>query len=295
MKEAFDDKIVKWFCVIVAIIFGFLCVYPMYYCLIYALSSPEQIRIDGIPYIIPRGFTLENFQNLFKSNGLISAFLMSALRTFIGTVTSVVFTAVVAYPLSKKNLVFRKLYMILLVISMYVSGGLIPYYITLNKLQLIDNFGVFIIPSLFSVFNAILMLNYYRDIPDALEESAKMDGATDWKVFTKIIFPLSKPVMAVVALFNGVYHWNDFFAPAYFVPTNDSITTLPVILYDVVAKQSGIEALRKSMGAGIIPSMEILVSLKYTTMIASVLPIILIYPFLQKYFVKGIMVGSVKG
>ncbi|MCX7843665.1 MAG: carbohydrate ABC transporter permease [Clostridia bacterium] len=292
-KNTFEDKFVKLISITITFLTILLTLYPLYYTLIYALNLPSDIRDNGYVYIIPRKISFDSFKSIFSQTRLYSALMMSVMRTILGTVTSVFFTAMVAYPLSKKYLVFRKFYLRFNIITMYFSGGIIPFYMVLKNLNLLSNFLVYIVPMLFSVFNAILFINFFMDIPEALEESAKIDGAGDFYIFIKIFIPLSAPIIATVSLFNGVAHWNDFFYPTYFIVGREDLYTLPVILFKIISQAQGAEMVRKMLGlnsAGI----EVFNSIKYATMFVSILPIALVYPMLQKFFIKGMMLGSVK-
>jgi putative aldouronate transport system permease protein len=230
---------------------------------------------------------------VFVKKELFMAFKVTLLRTIIGTVTSVFFTAIVAYPLSKRKLAFRKIYLRVGIITMYFWGGLIPFYLVLRSLDLLDKFIVYIIPGLFSFFNAILFIKFFSELPDALEESAKIDGANDLFIFFKIIIPLSGPIIGTISLFNGVAHWNAFFDAAYYT-NNPKLQTLQCILYKIISQSEGAEMMRRMMG-GKDANTSSIDAIKYATMIVSIVPITIMCPFLQKFFIKGMMLGAIKG
>jgi putative aldouronate transport system permease protein len=188
----------------------------------------------------------------------------------------------------------------MMIIAMYVSGGLIPIFILYKNLKLFNTFWVYIIPNLLSVFNAIIMMNYFRDIPEALEESARIDGANDLQIFSRIILPVAAPIFATIALFSGVMHWNSWFDSAYFV-TNKKLKTASYILMELI-NRANLTSVNGGMNAAAEMKAQTMAERTYTaetirmaTMIVVVIPIICVYPFLQKYFVKGMMVGSIKG
>ncbi len=288
-----EDYIINTTCTILAAIVLLATLYPFYYCLINSFNIGTDAQKGGI-YFFPRQFTLDNYKIVFEYNTLAQTFMMTVLRTILGTATGIFFTAMVAYGLSQKHLLFRKTYSILGIITMYFSGGLIPYYLLLNKIGLINNFLVYIIPALYSVFNALLFMAFFRDIPESLKESARLDGANDFYIFLKVILPVSKPVLATLALFVGVGHWNDWFAPAFFM-TNEKMITLPVLLIRMVADTETQQKLNDAvtLSGGQMRSVT-LEAVRFATMIIAVFPITLVYPFIQKYFVQGMMVGAIK-
>ncbi len=291
-----QDKIVDYTSTIIALILCFITLYPFYQCVVYSFNDGMDAMKRNL-YFWPRVFTLNNYKIAFQDNDLVQSFIMSVLRTGVGTVTSLFFTGMVAYGLSKEHLVFRKFYSILFIITMYFSGGLIPSYLLLRSLRLLNTFAVYIIPGLFAYFNALLFMAFFREMPSALEESAKIDGANDFRVFCQIIIPLAKPVFATVALFIAVGHWNDWFTSAYYI-TDMKLWTMPTILMRVLNSSAGANKVQEMgnmnpqmMGGGMGITLE---SVRNATMVITVLPIALVYPFLQKYFIKGMMVGSIK-
>jgi putative aldouronate transport system permease protein len=176
---------------------------------------------------------------------------------------------------------------------MYFNGGLIPYYLVLRNLHLLNSFAVYIVPALLGFFNVIIFINFYNSLPDALEEAAKIDGANDLQIFIRIILPLSRPILATMALFIGVNHWNSWFDSAYFIINKPNLMTIQHILYTIVSQTKGI-TLAATYFSREAPNINILHAIKYATMAVSILPVACIYPFLQRYFIKGMMVGSIK-
>ncbi len=292
MKAKTENRIVNIVVTVIMVIAVLICVYPLWYALINALNDANDIADNGFIYLFTRVFTLKNLSLVFEEKTLLYAFGVTAARTIIGTVLSVAFTAIVSYPLSRGYLVGRKIYMRIGVITMYFYGGLIPTFLVYNQLRLIDTFWVYIFPTMFSFFNAVIFINFFNSIPAALEEAAKIDGADDWKVFSKIMMPLSKPVVATIALFVGVNQWNSWFDSAYFT-TSPILATLQQILYGIISQSQGAVIAAQRLGASNI-NLNLIDAIKYATMVISILPIACIYPFLQKYFVGGMMVGAVK-
>lgn len=271
----------------------FLCLYPIWYVIVNSLNDAKDAMMGGI-YWWPREFSVENYKKVFEDSRVIQAFKVTIGKTFLGTVLNVFFTAMVAYPLSKQHLAGRKAYMVIGTITMFFSGGLIPTFILFKNMHLLNNFLVYIIPAAFNFFNLLIFINFFREIPSALEESARIDGANDWKIFIRIIIPLSKPVLATIALFAGVGQWNDYFGGMMYMPTRSDLEPIQTYLYRMVAQVQSSQVANSVAASNITPADTTSTSIKLATMVITTLPICCIYPFLQKYFVKGMMVGAVK-
>lgn len=268
--------------------------YPFLNVLAISLNDAVDTAKGGL-HIWPRKFTLANYMEVFSRNKqLLRAFVNSVLRTVIGTGLGLMSSTMLAYTLSKKDFIFRKSISRLLVLTMYVSGGLIPSYMLIRKLGLINNFWVYIIPSLLNAYNVIVIRSFIEDIPDSIEESARIDGASDFTIFYKIILPLSIPVLATVALFIAVGQWNSWFDTYLYARNNPKLTTLQYELMKILDNAN-------AQGNQLDPNNPLLQQAKTTpesikmaiTVIATV-PIIVTYPFLQKYFVSGLTLGAVK-
>jgi len=269
----------------------FLTLYPIWYVIVNAFNDGTDAMRGGI-YWFPRQFSLSSFDAVFRSKGIMTAMGITVAKTLIGTVVHVFFTAMIAYAFSRKELVGRKLYMVIGTITMFFGGGLIPYYLLIRDLNLLDNFLVYIIPAAFSFFDLIIFLSFFREIPAGLEEAAKIDGANDFQIFYKVIIPSSMPVVATIALFHGVYQWNDYFTGMIFM-NNMDLQPIQTYLFRVVAQSSSNQMLA-AMPSGVAVTVTSQ-SLKLATMVVTTAPIVFVYPFLQKYFVKGFMIGSIKG
>lgn len=273
----------------------FICgitVYPIWYVLVNSMNDGVDAMRGGI-YWWPREFTLANYKAVFETPGIVTSFGVTIAKTVIGTITHVFFTAMVAYAISRRDLYGRNFYMLVGVITMFFSGGLIPYFLLIRDLGLFDNFLVYIIPTMFNFFHLIIFVSFFRELPTSLEEAAKIDGANDFMIFIKVIIPLSMPVIATIALFQGVYQWNDYFAGVIFV-NNPDLQPIQTYLYKVVAESSSNQMMTNAAGS-IATKTVTSQSIKLATMVVTTLPIMLVYPFLQKYFVKGMLIGSVKG
>ena len=277
---------------ILMLVICFVSLYPVWYTVIISFNDSSDALRGGI-YWWPRKFSLESYKTVFQDTTIIRAFMVTVLRTLIGTVTSVFFTAMVGYALSKKHIMGNKFYTILGTITMFFGGGLIPYFITLKNLGLYNNFLVYIIPSLFNFYNMIIFRSFFNELPAGLEESARLDGANDLMIFIRIVIPLSAPVIATIALFNGVGHWNDYFTGVMYI--NDAeLQPIQTYLYRIIASASASKTV-VAMPAGVTAQQVSSQSVRLATMVVTTFPIMCVYPFLQKYFVKGMLIGSIKG
>lgn len=289
MRGRLEDRIFDGVNYLLLAFIFFFTAYPFYYLLITSFNSGADALLGG-SYFWPSQFTLENYKTFFNDSKWLAALFMSIARTVVGAITGVLFTCLVAYGLAQKDLVFKKLYFSIVIFAMYFSGGLIPYYVVLRSLGLLNTFGTYIVPSLLNTFFLLIAISFFREIPVDLKESAWMDGAGELKIYYRIILPISKPLIATMALFVGVGHWNSWLDAAYFV-REEYLRTLSYRLIEII-NQSRVpqEAIEAAAGASNVTSY----SLQVTAMIVSIAPIISVYPFLQKYFVAGIMLGSVK-
>lgn len=254
--------------------------------------SAEWAVVSGKVGILPVGFQLQTLKFVVTSKQFTSSFGVSVFITLIGTFASILLTAVTAYPLSKKSMTGVKIVLVLYVFTMLFNGGLIPNYLLIKKLNLINNLAALIFPGMISVFNLLVVKNYYESLPESLEESAKLDGASNIRILFKIVLPLSMPVLATVSLFYAVGYWNDFFNAMLYI-SKPSLKPLQLYLRDIVIDAD-------SMAGGLNKSADDMMNVspegvRAATIIASTVPILLVYPYLQKYFIKGILVGSVKG
>ncbi|MDL4841901.1 carbohydrate ABC transporter permease [Aquibacillus rhizosphaerae] len=289
-KWTFFDIVLVLFMVFVLII----TLYPFLNILAISLNNAVDTAKGGI-HIWPREFTFANYKEIFGSNDrLLQAFFMSVLRTVVGTVTGVIASTMLAYTLSRRDFVFNKQVGFLLVITMFVSGGLIPEYMLIRHLGLINEFAVYILPMLISAFNVIIIRSFMDNIPPALEESAKIDGANDFTIFWRIIVPLCLPVIATIALFLAVGQWNSWFDTYLYARSNENLTTLQFELMKILdnANISGGDV--TSQNAQVIADQTNPQSIKMAITIIATVPILLVYPFLQKYFVTGLTLGAVK-
>lgn len=296
-KNSVGDRIFNFVNYTLLAIFGFSTLYPFVYALILSFNDGYDALKGGV-YFWPRVFTLDNYNKAFQNPNILGAFKISIARTVLSVVFSVFLTALLAYAISKKGLPGRKYFIFFFYFTMLFGGGLIPKYILYRNLNLINNFWIYVLPGLYSFYNAIVIKTYFDGIPDSLSEAAEIDGCNELQIFFKIMLPLSVPVLATIALFVGVGNWNDWFTGEYFVTKRELIpaaTLLNKLLSEATFESSiGSEGFQNINEAMVMHSNVTPESLRMTFLIIITVPILCVYPFLQKYFVKGIMIGSIK-
>lgn len=297
LRTSIGDKL---FSVIVYTLVILLClsiILPFLNILALAFNSGVDAQRGGI-YLWPRVWSLENFREIFSQPHILTGLYVTLFRTILGTVLSVFLTAMAAYALKHKTLPGKKPLTFFVFFTMLFSGGIIPYYMVLKELQLTNTIWVFVLPTLYSVWNIIIMRTFFSQIPESVEESARIDGAGDFRIFIKIILPMSKPVVIAISLFNAVSHWNDWFAGVFFV-RDRALKPLSTILQEMLTQQDALRKLLQESGNANYSMLEQMTvtgdSMKMATIITVITPIIIVYPFLQKHFAKGVNIGSVKG
>lgn len=277
--------------------FTLSCIFPFYYIFINTISSNDLVKRGAITFI-PRGLTISNYIAMGKVPDLWNSLGVTVWRTLIGTVIMVVASALAGYLMTKHQMWRRKFWYRFLVVTMYFNAGLIPAYLNFTMLGLTDTFWIYIIPGIVSPYNIILVKTYIESIPHELEESAFIDGAGYVTIFRKIIWPLSKPILATIAIFGAVGHWNSFQDSLIYNANAPELYTLQHRLYVYLNSSSNLKAL---MGSGSSGDSSALASslnakvIQYTISMVTIIPILLVYPIMQKYFEKGIMLGAVKG
>ncbi|MBO9606954.1 MAG: carbohydrate ABC transporter permease [Paenibacillaceae bacterium] len=277
------------------LLLGVCTLYPFLNLVAISLNESVDSLRGGIT-VFPRKFTLSNYQIILQNRSMYTAAMMSVLRTLLGTMLALLCTTMVAYCISRQDYVFRKPLNLLIVTSMYVNGGLIPYYLLIKELHMTNSFLVYIIPSLIGAFNVILIRSYFDQLPHGLIESAKLDGANDFQVLFRVMVPISLPVLATVTLYIAVMHWNSWF-DNYLFNSKASLSLLQFELWKVLVQS--IDSVTTSAGDSGRVDEEILKlttpqSIRATITVVVTLPIIFVYPFMQKYFIKGVTVGAMK-
>jgi putative aldouronate transport system permease protein len=292
IRKTAEDRVVDTVVYLFLTLVFFVTAYPFYLSLVLSFNGGLDAARGGI-YFLPREFTLQNYRSFFTDEKWIRSFFVTSTRTVVGTVVTTLFTAMTAYGLSREKLLGRKVYMGIAIFCLYFSGGLIPYYMTLNALGLLNTFFVYIIPQGLNLFYAIVAISFFQGLPKELHESASIDGGGESLIFFRIILPVSKPLLATIAIFTGVGHWSSWFDSAFFVQ-NRNLRTLGYLLMEVINRSnttgSAMSQAMASANAVVTP-----LAIQVTAMVITVFPIMVIYPFLQKYFITGLTLGSVKG
>jgi putative aldouronate transport system permease protein len=294
-KENRIERIFDIMNIFVLSILGLATLYPFIYILSASFSVPEAVARREV-FLYPIGFTLKAYRLVFRSNEVLLAYYNTIWYTVVGTLINVLMTTSAAYPLSRKNFSLRSIIMVYITITMFFSGGLIPFYILVNRLGLYNTRWALVIPGAVSAWNLMMARVFFQTtIPDELIDAAKIDGANEITIFFRIVLPLSKPILAVLALYYGVAHWNDFFGPLIFL-SDPKLQPLSIYLRKVLIQaqlysgeySGGLEQLQGMVNYALVEQV------KYATVIVALLPIMMSYPFLQKYFVKGVMIGALK-
>ncbi|WMJ86561.1 carbohydrate ABC transporter permease [Anaerocolumna sp. MB42-C2] len=296
-KQSFGDASVSVITYVFFAAFAFICVYPFYYIFINTISSNE-LSQKGLIIFLPHGLHFQNYIKAIKIPGLMNAAVISAGRTLIGTLLTVVATAFLGYMFTRETLWHRKFWYRFVIITMYFNAGIIPWFLTMRNLHLTNNFWGYILPTIVSPFYIILAKTFVESIPKELQQAAEIDGAGTMKVFYRVIMPVIKPIMATVAIFAAVGQWNAF-QDTLLLMTNNKLYSLQFILYQYINQASSLKQLVNSSSSSAVAqsvaTVQTATSIRMTVTIIVVAPILLIYPIFQRYFVKGIMIGAVKG
>lgn len=286
-KQSLADRLVLIIIYAVLILLTLITIIPFMQVITISVSPSSVINKFGL-HLFPTQIDLSGYKKVFSNPLIWSSYANTIIRTILGTGISMVLLVLGAYPLSKKYFPNRKFWTALIIFTMYFQGGLIPMYILVKELNMLNTIWALVLPPAVSGFNLIIIRNFFAALPDEIEESAKIDGASDFKILTSIILPLSKSVLATVTLWCTVYHWNEWFNCMIYMK-NDSKFVLQYVLRMILLQ--GLD-----MGADVTQVATVSSdSVKMATLIVAVLPIICIYPFVQKYFVKGVMIGAIKG
>jgi putative aldouronate transport system permease protein len=290
LSDRIFDVLLYLFMIIVAIV----TLYPFLNVLAISFNNSTDTIRGGI-HIWPRIFTLENYRTIFKYDLLLTAFGNSVLRTVLGTLIGVLSSSMLAYVISRKDFMYRRQISVLFAITLYVSGGLIPVYMLMRNMGLIGTFAIYILPSIINAWNVFVIRSFIDGLPPSLQESAKLDGANDIRIFWSVILPLCKPVLATIALFVAVGQWNAWFDTFLYNSSKENLTTLQYemmkILSNTTASQSADSFRSGNIEASTRVSPE---SIRMAITIIATVPILVVYPFLQRYFVKGLTLGAVK-
>ncbi len=290
-KSSATDVLMKFIFYMILVLFGFICAYPFLNMIAVSLSKPAYVVANKV-FIFPVGIQFANYRILVKDASYIRSYGNTILYTSLGTTSALFFSIVTAYPLSKKTFPFRGVFMKLIVFTMFFSGGLIPTFLVIRGIGMYNTLLAIVIPNALVAWNVIILRTAFMGVPSELGEAVVMDGGSDLQILTRVFLPLSVPTIAVIALYSSVGLWNDFFTPLVYLNDSDR-WPLSVMLRQLVLSATGLAEQHKLAEANEEYIVE--ASYKATALIISTLPILMVYPFIQKYFVKGVLVGSVKG
>ncbi|MGX7199796.1 carbohydrate ABC transporter permease [Enterococcus nangangensis] len=284
-----DSRIFNFVNVLLLLVFTVVIIVPVWNVVASSLASNEALA-KGDFIFWPSEISFDNYRRVLNDNTLWQALLVSVGKTVIGVAAHTTFCAIIAYALSKRNLKGRGLYSTMGIITMFFSGGMIPTYLLIKSLGLLNTFWVYIIPALFSYYDVVILMNFFRDVPTSLDESAKIDGASEWKIFKDIYVPLSKPALATIALFHGVWQWNDFMTTKLYV-TDKALYPLQMKLYEIITQSQAASSQGLNAAIAINTTSK---GVQLATIVITTVPILVIYPLLQKQFISGMMLGAVK-
>ncbi|MCM0647574.1 carbohydrate ABC transporter permease [Clostridium swellfunianum] len=293
IKESKGERIFNVINYILFTVFGFLTLFPFVNLIAKSFSS-EAAVVSGMVTLLPIDFQTGTYKFVLGNKQFMNSFIVTIVITALGTLFGIIMTVITAYPLSKPRLRGRKIYLLIFIFTMLFNGGLIPTYLVMQKIKLVNKIWVLILPAMVNVFNMLIMKNYFESLPESIEESAKIDGASDFTILFRVILPLSMPVLATITLFFAVAHWNSYFNAMMYI-TNPKLKPLQLYLKELVTstmdvlKQGGFNPDIESQ-LNVVPE-----AVQAASIVTATVPILCVYPFLQKYFVKGVLIGSVKG
>jgi putative aldouronate transport system permease protein len=268
-----------------------LTLYPLWHVAVASFSIPSQVLAHRGLFLWPKGLTLETYQFLFKHPLLLTSYGNTIYYVLFGTGINLIMTFHAAYVMAKRNLYFKKYIMFFVVLTMFISGGLIPSFLLIQSLKMYDTVWAIVLPGSISTYNMIMMRTYFMGLPIDLEESAKIDGAKELTILYRIVLPLSAPIIAVIALYYGVSHWNSWFSAMIYLKSRSRYPLQTVLREILILGQ--MSSLQEETDAYVYRSIE--ATVKYATIMVATVPILCVYPFLQKYFAKGVLIGALKG
>lgn len=291
IKRRTAERIGHVVIILILTLFAFACIYPFWHVLMYSISDSRKAMTGGL-FLVPRKPTLLSYSMIFKTRQIYVAYSNTILRTLLGTGLSVLLTALTAFPLSLKRMRGRQFFSMMIFFTMLFNGGLIPTFLVVQDLGLLDTFLALILPNAMSAYNMFILRNYFQQLPVSLEESAYMDGANPFIVLFRIILPISAPSLAAIAMFYGIANWNSYLDCLLYT-SSDSLQVLQIYLRNLLASAGAMDSIAGVAGSDANSLTE--ETVKMTTIAVSVLPILVVYPFLQRYYTKGITVGAIKG
>lgn len=287
IKAAVPERCFHVFNYILMVAVGLLCLYPMWYVLMASFSDPNQIMMHSGGLLKPLGFSINAYMKVFANPNIISGYMNTLFILIVGVVLCLAMTSLGAYVLSRKNLLWKKTIMLFIMFTMFFSGGMIPFYLNLKSMHMTNSLWGLVVPFMINTYNMIILRTSFESIPESLIEAAQIDGASHIKILTGIVLPLSKASLAVMVLYYGVEKWNGWFWASCLI-RDRALLPLQVILREILLSST------QSMQSGGGDTEAIGMTIRYATIIVATVPILCVYPFIQKYFTKGVMIGAVK-
>ncbi|AYB46506.1 carbohydrate ABC transporter permease [Paenibacillus lautus] len=291
VKEASSERLFDLMIYAIAAVIIVIVLYPLLFIVSASFSDPARV-LNGEVWLLPKGVTLDAYENILHNDKIWTGYRNTILYTTVGTAINIIMTILAAYPLSRPDLPGRNGIMVLITLTMFFNGGLIPTYLLVKDLGMVDTMWALIIPGAIATYNLIVMRTYFQSsIPWELQEAAHIDGCSNWRLLFSIILPLSKPILAVMVLFYAVGHWNSFFNALIYI-RNEDLHPLQLVLREIllISQSDAVDG-----SVGLEKSILLAESIKYAVIIVSSLPVLLMYPLVQRHFVKGVMIGSIKG
>ncbi|GIP01235.1 sugar ABC transporter permease [Paenibacillus lautus] len=291
VKEAANERVFDVIIYAIAAIIIVIVLYPLIFIVSASFSDPTRV-LNGEVWLLPKSVTLDAYTNILQNEKIWIGYRNTIFYTIVGTVINIIMTILAAYPLSRPDLPGRNAIMVFITLTMFFSGGLIPTYLLVKDLGMVDTMWALIVPGAIATYNLIVMRTYFQSsIPWELQEAAHIDGCSNWRLLFSIILPLSKPILAVMVLFYAVGHWNSFFNALIYI-RNENLYPLQLVLREIllISQSASVDG-----SVGLEDKILLAESIKYAVIIVSSLPVLLMYPFVQRHFVKGVMIGSIKG
>lgn len=292
IRQPSDERVFDFIVYAIAAVIMIIVLYPLIFIVSASFSDPAKV-LSGDVWLLPKGVTLEAYKSILNDDKIWIGYRNTIIYTVVGTVINIIMTILAAYPLSRPDLPGRNAIMVLITLTMFLGGGLIPTYLLVKDLGMVNTMWALIVPGAIATYNLIVMRTYFQSsIPWELQEAAHMDGCSNWRLLFSIILPLSKPILAVMVLFYAVGHWNSFF-PALIYLRDEALHPLQLVLREIllISNSSAVEG----GSVGLEKQILLAESIKFAVIIVSTLPVLIMYPFVQRHFVKGVMIGSIKG
>ncbi|OMF38031.1 sugar ABC transporter permease [Paenibacillus sp. FSL H8-0548] len=292
IRKTSDERVFDAIVYAIAAVIIIIVLYPLLFIVSASFSDPAKV-LNGEVWLLPKGVSLEAYTNILQNDKIWTGYRNTIVYTVVGTLINIIMTILAAYPLSRPDLPGRGAIMVLITLTMFLGGGLIPTYLLVKDLGMVNTMWALIVPGAIATYNLIVMRTYFQtSIPWELQEAAHMDGCSNWRLLFSVILPLSKPILAVMVLFYAVGHWNSYFSALIYI-RDEALHPLQLVLREIlmISQSAAVEG----GSVGLEDQILLAESIKFAVIIVSTLPVLIMYPFVQRHFVKGVMIGSIKG